>query len=77
MKIKILSQPHGNHKIGDIVEAIKNPTQDVYAAYDSYGLFYHYNGNQIEVIEETKQNSGTSLSLKELFGQDVKIIEFK
>lgn len=75
MKIKsLISQ--GNILSGNVVEATKSPTNDECVAYDSFGGLYYFYTGQYEVIAEFSE-AVSSISIRDLLGQDLRTIEFK
>lgn len=76
MKIKILT-PFGKHHVGEIVEAILNPKDEMAQAYDIDGMLWYYGPSSYQRIEQTTENTILQNSLRSILGQDVKLIEFK
>jgi len=79
MKIKLKVNINEQSKIDDIKDAAvsKNKTQ-AYIYHDEYDTGWILSTGQFEIVEEEqKENIQTFISIRELLGQDMSMIEFK
>ena len=64
MRVRVKAK-WGELKVGDVVEAIKNPTTDSVAVFDSAGSLYYYTLNSdAELVEDTIDNKEVASEVK-------------
>lgn len=76
MKIKLLLAI-GGKPYGETVDGITNQSKNMAVFFDDYGNYCVLYSGQFEVVGTSASNGGEVPSLRQLLGQDVRMIEFK
>jgi hypothetical protein len=76
MKIKILID-NGTIRANSIIDAAVNVEKKTAVILDEHGTVWYYFGNDFEILPQNESLKTSTVSLRELLGQDVKILEFK